>query len=200
MLFFFFVLTFVIQRSMARYNQWNTPVWTLTRLSSTATCTRTTPSISRYAASAHLPAPSIMFIHLNIILQPKTFENWLQGPKDNKSKPIPYMNSKGQEFPLFKSPAGYKGEAPGTVRVVAQPTKTGKPSLWYLQINCKFNSHSFFQVKSSKEWLPITLRYLQAILDIKITSLSQNWKTRVWFCHGPIIKVFQVVFRLHWGL
>lgn len=57
--------------------------------------------------------------------QPKTFENRLQGPKDNKSKPIPYMNGKGREFPLSQSPAGYKGEKPGAARVIIQPTKTG---------------------------------------------------------------------------
>jgi len=66
-------------------------------------------------------------LHKNnpVNFQPKTFENRLQGPKDNKSKPIPYMKGKGREFPLSKSPAGYKGEAPGAARVIIQPTKTG---------------------------------------------------------------------------
>ena len=75
----------------------------------------------------------LVYLHLhthpNVPLQPKTLENRLQGPKDNKSKPIPYMKGKGQEFPLSKSPAGYKGEAPGAARVKIQPTKTGKPPL-----------------------------------------------------------------------
>jgi len=57
--------------------------------------------------------------------QPKTFENRPQGPKDNKSKPIPFMNGKGREFPLSQSPAGYKGGRPGAARVIIQPTKTG---------------------------------------------------------------------------
>jgi len=57
--------------------------------------------------------------------QPKTFENRPQGPKDNKSKPIPYMKGKGREFPLSQSPAGYKGEKPGAARVIIQPTKKG---------------------------------------------------------------------------
>jgi len=57
--------------------------------------------------------------------QPKVFENRPQGPKDNKSKPIPYMNGKGQEFPITQGHPGYKGERPGAARVIIQPTKTG---------------------------------------------------------------------------
>jgi hypothetical protein len=66
-------------------------------------------------------------LHKNrpVNFQPKTFENRPQGPKGNKSKPIPYMKGKGREFPLSQSPAGYKGERPGAARAIIQRTKTG---------------------------------------------------------------------------
>lgn len=56
---------------------------------------------------------------------PKIFENRPQGPAGDKSKPIPYMRGKGQEFPLTKGAPGYKGEQLGPARVIIQPSKTG---------------------------------------------------------------------------
>jgi len=66
-------------------------------------------------------------LHKNnpVNFSPKVFGNRPQGPVGNKSKPIPYMNGKGQEFPLAKGHPGYKGERPGAARVIIQPTKTG---------------------------------------------------------------------------
>jgi hypothetical protein len=111
---------FHCQMSIRRFRLCNTPVLMLVALSSTATCTRTTPSISRYVSLHFLSLSTI-----NVLSQPKVFGNRPQGPVGNKSKPIPYMNGKGQEFPLAKGHPGYKGERPGAARVIIQPTKTG---------------------------------------------------------------------------
>jgi hypothetical protein len=113
-------VNFHCQMSIRRFRLCNTPVLMLVALSSTATCTRTTPSISRYVSLHFLSLSTI-----NVLSQPKVFGNRPQGPVGNKSKPIPYMNGKGQEFPLAKGHPGYKGERPGAARVIIQPTKTG---------------------------------------------------------------------------
>lgn len=67
--------------------------------------------------------------YLTLRSQPKIFENRPQGPHGNKSKPIPHMKGKGQEFPLSKNPSGYHGGPPGPARVIIQRTRTGKPSI-----------------------------------------------------------------------